>query len=189
MEEATERKCEMASPELFGALRASLELSLIKAVASKFGGNPRSQKPAVGVLTVSASIPESAWRLFHLAIDAPSCVWGGQSRQPKVTHQSAKPKWGNPSVQFCASFFHYEIWTCVALHRVMDCFRLLADISNGDDGDVFSPFPQGWVTADTSFTAVAAAVVDGEMLHAPSLPPSIAGEHGTVIGKRFRLLC
>ena len=70
MEEATERKCEMASPELFGALRASLELSLIKAVASKFGGNPRSQKPAVGVLTVSASIPESARRLFHLAIDA-----------------------------------------------------------------------------------------------------------------------
>jgi hypothetical protein len=163
-------------------LRASLQFSLTKGVASKFNGNPRSHRPAVGELTLVPPSSEAAWRLFHRAVDPPSCVWpvneGG-------AHRSAKPKWGNPMLEFAASSFKYEITTCVGLQRVLDCFRLLEQIANGDDGDVFSPFPQGYIqTGPCSFKPVLGSVVDRIMMHPPAFTESIEGETGTIIGKR-----
>ena len=179
--EATEREREGLFPELFGTLRASLELSVTKGIASKFTGNPRSCKPAVGELMVSLTIGEAAWRLFHLAVDPASCVW---PRTRGGGHRSDRQKWGNPIAEFCNSYFRYELHTCIALHRVLDCFRLLADIANGDDGDVFSPFPQGFITIAAAFKPVLGGVVDGTMLQAPAFTESVQGERGTIIGNR-----
>jgi hypothetical protein len=179
--EVTEREREGLFPELFGTLRASLELSVTKGIASKFTGNPRSSKPAVGELMVSLTIGEAAWRLFHLAVDPASCVW---TRTHGGGHRSDRQKWGNPIAEFCSSYFRYELHTCIGLHRVLDCFRLLADIANGDDGDVFSPFPQGFITITAAFKPVLGGVVDGTMLQAPAFPESVQGERGTIIGNR-----
>lgn len=168
-------------PEVFKSLKASLELSVIKGLASKFAANPRSMKRAIGVLVASVPISESAFRLFHLNIDPSSCSWNSS----KVCgHRTAKPVWGNPCCQLCPSLFRYKIGTCVSLNRVVDVFRVLAACDGGEDGDVFSPFPQGWLTHAVAWKPVPDAVIDGVSLRAPNFPCSIKLESGTIIARR-----
>jgi hypothetical protein len=158
--------------ELFGIFRASLEFNLTKGMASKFTGNQRTSSSAVSELTVSLTIIGAARGCFA-RLSAHPHVCGLTGKLGDTSQQSPG-----------ALLLTYRICTCVAMQRVLDCFRLLAKFASGDDGDVFSPFPQGYVTQHTSFRIILGAIINGVMLQPPSFSQSIASEQGIIIGSR-----
>jgi hypothetical protein len=162
-------------------LNASMELTLTKAILTKYNVNPRSKSSTYGQCRARAHICDVAWALFHRAADASTHCWVNPG-----PHNSSKPRYINPSIGLTPSRLKYVFNTVIAQNRILRFERLCAPVENGDPGDVVCALPKAWVKSEPNeFELVREAVMGGQKMCPPSTELSkLQGENGICVGRR-----
>jgi hypothetical protein len=126
-----------------GRLRASFELTIVKAFVSHFGLQPRSTKKGVGLITSSTQVSEYVWEhAAHPYIDASACVWPKSLKRIR-----GKIPWANVddegSTHKIPSCLEYKFLTLVSMDRLIDTRKLMVPCPRSAEHHAQCPFPYG----------------------------------------------